>query len=340
MILWTNNDRAWCVDSENPETTIEYSKTGSKGLGILFSTGLLETLVDSRAGKITAVQPMDEKTVVLKEAGLGYFIGDGANDAGSGATISNFQFVPSDVGCTNSKSVILYPGGILFRSNKGIYECNRGVQVSYFGFPVEAYNDQDIRSALIVPNRNQIRFLTSSGFSLLYDYVMNQWSIFTNHTGLSSTNWQGSYVYVRVDGKIYEENTTSFLDDAAAYNLFLQTGWMHISSIQGFQRVKQLIKLGDFQNGSSNLHGIQVQAAYDFNPIYNNAVPYYFGASSNSGPFQYRYFMSRQKCDTISLQISEITTGASGENIDLTNMSFIAGVKKGSNKLAPAQSVG
>ncbi len=340
MILWTNNNRIWAIDSENPETLIEYSKTASSGTGIGFSTGQLELVIDSKNGPVTGVSPMDEKTVILKQYGAGYFIGDGANDSGTGSSLSPFQFIPSDVGCTNSKSVILYPGGILFRTTKGIYEVNRGVQVSYFGMAVEAYNSQDIQATLIVPSKNQIRMLTSSGYSLLYDYVMGQWSVFTNHTGYSSCNWQDTYIYARTDGSIYQENTTSFLDNTTAYSLILQSAWLALSSVQNFQRAKQVLPLGDYTNGSSASHGIQIQAAYDFSPTFGTAIPFYFGAASSSGVFQYRNFFSQQKCDTVSLLISEVTTGASGESMDLTNMSFVAGIKKGTNKLSPAKSVG
>jgi hypothetical protein len=340
MIMWANNNRIWCVDSQSPETNIEYCKTGSNGTGICFSTGSLELVIDSKGGEITAGSPLDEKTIVLKENGLGYFIGDGANDSGAGSSITNFQFIPSDVGCTNSKSVILYPNGILFRTTKGIYQLSRGLATSYFGYEVEAYNSQDIQSAFIVPTKNQIRFLTSSGSSLLYDYVMNQWSVFTNHAGLSADTFQNAYVYVRADGSLYSENTTSFLDNLTSYALALQTGWLALSSVQNFERVRYMLTLGDYQNGSSTRHGLQIQAAYDFSPTFGSAQPYYFGASSGSGIFQYRNFFRQQKCDAISLLITEITNSVSGEYIDLTNMSFCAALKKGLNKVTVGASVG
>lgn len=207
MILWTKDNRIWCVDSENPENTLEYSKTASPGTGISFSTGFLEYLIDSKNGEVTGASPMDEKTVILKENGIGYFIGDGANDAGSGSQLTAFQFIPSDTGCSSSRSVVLYPDGILFRAsnNKGIYKLNRGTQVGYFALDVEAYNSQDITSSFIVPNKNQIRFLTSSGSSILYDYIMQQWSVFTNHQGLSADQYSGLYVYAKTDGNIFLE---------------------------------------------------------------------------------------------------------------------------------------
>lgn len=340
MIMWTNNNRAWCIDSENPETTVEYSKTASSGTGVLFSTGLLEYLVDSKFGAVTGASPMDEKTVLMKQNGVGYFIGDGANDAGTGATLTPFQFIPSDTGCSNSKSVISYPEGVLFRAsnNKGIYLVSRGVAIQYFGYDVAGYSAQDIQAAQIIGNKNQIRFLTSSGLSLLYDYVMQQWAVFTNHTGYSSTLWMGNYVYVRTDGSVYQENQSgTYLDNGSSIAPLIQMAWIKAGSTQGFQRTRRIEMLGDFQTANAG-HGVQVSIAYDFQPTFSAPIPYYFTGSN--GPFQYRERLPRQKCDAFQLQIQEIVTGASGEYIDFTDLGLEVLLKQGLNRLPGTRSVG
>lgn len=344
MIMWINNNRVWCLDSENPETTFEYSKTASPGTGISFATGELELVIDSRFGQVTGVSPMDEKTVILKQNGAFYFIGDGANDAGTGSTITNPQVVPSDSGCSNSKSVILFPGGVLFRAsnNKGIYIFSRGVQIQFFGLDVNAYSSQDVQAASYDSNRNQIRLLTSSGYSLLYDYVMQQWSVFSNHQGYSSdiapASVGGVYTYVRTDGNIYQEDQSgTYLDNGSAISPIIQTFWIKSDQTQGFSRIRRCELLGDFQTSNGG-HGIQISAAYDFGSSFSAPVPYYF--SGSNGTFQYRERFDRQKCDAILLQIQEITTGASGEYVDFSDLGLEVGVKTGLNKLPGYQSVG
>lgn len=339
MIFWNNNNRLWCVDSENPETTIEYSKTSSQGTGIRFSTGQLELVIDSRGGEISGASPMDEKTVIGKTRAVGYFVGDGANDAGSGSTITGFTFVPYDTGVTNSKSVRLYPGGVIFKSPKGIYKIDRGVNLTYFGAEVEAYNSQDVRSVVIVSDKNQIRFLTSSGNNLLYDYAMNQWSVFTSPAGLSADIFQNNYTYVTASGSIYQENTTTFLDNGSAYGVLAKLQFIKASSVQNFQRLRRTALLGDYTNGSSAGHAVQISAAYDFGTTFSTPIAYTLGASSSSGSFQYREGLPRQKCDSIQLLIQEVTTGASGEYIDFTDLGLEIAVKKGLNKLPASRSV-
>ena len=336
MIMWTNNNRAWIVDSENPETNIEYSKTASAGSGISFSTGQLELVIDSYGGAIRGASRMDEKTVILKQTAVGFFYGDGANDSGFGSTISNFQFVPSDTGCSSSKSVVLYPGGVLFQSPKGIYLLSRGLQVEYFGSDVEAYNNQVISQATITGKTSQIRFLSSNGTTLLYDYVFNQWSIFTNHQGYSADVWNGLYVYVRTGGSIYLENDSSYLDGTTPFQLSATTSWIKATQIQGFQRLRRIAMLGDYTGASG--HGVQVSAFWDWSTTASSAVPYYFDGSSSV--FQYLERLSQQKGDAVQLQIQEITTGASGEYIDFSDLGLEIMAKRGLNKLPPWQSVG
>ncbi len=98
--------------------------------------------------------------------------------------------------------------------------------------------------------------------------------------------------------------------------------------------------LGDYTNGGSTLHNLTIQAAYDFNPTLQVAVPFNFGMAETNGKFQYRERLPQQKCDSMSLTITENTTGDPSEYVDLTNISFEVAAKKGVNKLPTTKSVG
>ncbi len=337
MIMLVHNNRLWFVDSENPNT-IWYTKSFSPGTGLSPSAFMLEQ-IDPKFGDIAALAEMDEKIIVFKSNGIFAEAGDGVNDDGNGSTLSFPQTVPSDVGCSVLKSTITTPRGVMFKSANGIYMIDRKLNVVYMGAEVEAYNSQVISGVSLVPGKSQIRFLCSSGLTLVFDYIFNQWSTFTNHTGVSSSTWNNSYVY-STGSAIFQESTSSYADNGAAYALLAQTSWLALASIQGFQRVKRLIVLGDFVNGNSASHNLSIAAAYDFSTTFQAAVTYAFGAVSGSGIFQYRERLPIQKCDSISLLIQETTTGSSAEYIDLTNISFEAGVKKGVNKLGGTKSVG
>lgn len=334
MILIPHNNRLWFTDAENPNT-VWYTKSVQDLVG-LSPSGFLTQQIDHKFGPIKALAEMDEKIVYLKESGICYQSGDGANDTGTNSSLSFPAFVPSDVGCSQLKSVVGFPGGVIFKSLKGIYMIDRAVNVSYIGMDVESYNSQTITSARLMVGKSQIRFLSSDDNTLMYDYIMKQWGTFKNHLGVSADFFNGNYVYVNTAGLVLQETPGLYLDNGSAITTKLRTSWLALSSVQGFQRVKRLELLGDYTTGGT--HGVRISIAYDFSESFSTPIAYTF--SSTSGAYQYRERLPRQKCDAISLLIEEVTTGSSADYIDFTNISFEAGMKKGLNKLGASQSVG
>lgn len=341
MVMMSNQNRLWLVDAENPTNTIWPSKTYNPGTGISMSD-LLNVIIDPRFGNITTLIGMDANTCILKSqenGGILIFSGDAANDTGQGSTITNPQVVPSDVGCEYSRGSILIPEGVIFKSSKGLYILSRGLSVSYFGAEAERYNVQNIQSALIAPNTSQVRFLTSSGSSLVYDYIFKQWGSFSNYLGYSSTIWNGFYVYCRTDGSVYIENPDTFLDATTPYNLTAQLSWIKTAGLQGWQRMRNCLLLGEHTSPVAG-HGVQISAAYNYLESFDTPVPFTLATTSSELPFRYRNFFKRQKCASLSLLIQEITTGASGESISFTDLTLNGGVKKGLTKVSAKESVG
>lgn len=337
MAMVSHGNRLWFVDSEHPNDRW-YTKSFSPGTG-LSPSGFLVEQTDPKLGTIVALAEMDEKLVIGKQYGIFVETGDGANDTGQGSTLSGPQQVPSDVGVSALKSVVTTPMGIIFKSPNGLYLLDRSLSVKYVGADVEAYNAQTVTDARLVPGKSQARFLCSSGLTLVFDYIYNQWSTFTAHTGVSATVWNSTYVY-STGTAVLQEAAGTYADNGAAFALLAQTSWLALASVQGFQRVKRLIMLGDFTNGLSAAHKLSISAAYDFSTTFQTAVTYTFGIASASGVFQYRERLPIQKCDAVSLLIQETTTGSALEYVDLTSISFEAAVKKGANKLGGAYSVG
>lgn len=337
VLMCSHNNRLWLVSSE--DDTLWYSKTILPTVGVSMSD-LFTVQVQENFGRITGLSEMDEKLVIFKQDRPFYLAGDGANDIGGGSTLTTPQPVSADVGCSVSKSMVLIPNGLIFKSPKGIYLLDRALNVSYLGFEVEEYNAQDITSAVVCYDKNQVRLLTSSGKTLVYDYVFNQWSTFTNHTGGSACLYGGVYVYAKTGGSIFQESSTSYLDNSTSFTVLAQTAHIKMGAVQGFQRVRRMGLLGDYINGSSASHGVKMSVAYDYGTSFSTPIPYTFGAAAASGVFQYRERLPVQKCESLSILIEEVTNSVSGEFIDLTDLTLEVGIKRGINKLPAAQSVG
>lgn len=310
-----------------------YSKTQVKGEGVAFS-GFFNSRVDPFGGDISAIKLMDDKVVLFKENAIFVVSGEGPNDTGSQNNYTIPQLVTSDNGCPYPKSTVLMPLGIMYKSNKGIYLLGRGLQVDYIGSQVEDYNSQDITSAELIQDKNQVRFLTSSGLTLVYDYFFKQWSTFTNHEGKDAVIWKGVYHYLRNSGQVYAESA-AFLDNATGIVLKAATAWLKMAGIQGFQRVRKIGFLGEYKSA----HQLQIRVGYDYKPAYQDT--YNFDATtviaSSANTYQFRQALKQQKCDSLRIEISD--TAPTGESYNMSDISLEVGVKPGINRLKAAQTI-
>lgn len=131
---------------------------------------------------ITALASLDEKRIVFWERGLWYVVGDGPTVSGTDNRFSAPQIIQSDVGCTNPRSVVTTPMGVIFQSGTDLYLLGRDLSVSWIGqraqdtlaaYPV-------ITSAVLVAAQGEVRFTCNNsdgdaGLVLVFDYVRSTW---------------------------------------------------------------------------------------------------------------------------------------------------------------------
>ena len=350
-IITTFKNRVFYVPSDD-QFSYNYSKQAVPTTPVEFYDQQAVQL-DHRGGKITALAPLDDKIIFFKESALFYMTGDGPDATGSQNDFSEPQLITTDGGCVDASSVVSMPLGLMYKSAKGIYLLNRGLNIEYIGKDVEKYNSDTILSATLVSNKNQVRFGLNTGVVIVYDYLVGQWYTFTNHTLFAdSVDWDDTYVYIRSDGLVYQEND-SFSDNGNYIKMLIKTGWFSLAGMQGFQRLYKALIIGNYVSK----HKLQISAAYDFsdvatetvvidayallnNPLYGDDVVY--GDSTPYGGdfplYQFRYMLPRQKCESIQLTIEDTQTDQIGEGYQLSALGFELGIKEGLNKLGPNRS--
>lgn len=225
-----------------PDNRIYYSKLLESGKQVEFNDRLYVD-IDSKGGPVTALSELNDAIVVFKENHIYAINGDGPNNLGQG----NFQEpveLTTDVGCTEPRSLVEIPQGIMFKSARGIYLLS-GQGVSYIGEMVEAYNSQTITSAEILPEENVVYFLTDEGVTLVYDYLVRQWSVFTNFIGSSAIVWNDNYVYLN-DDLMYISNKEKFTDGTSTYAFRLKTGPLRPEQLQGEFLCRRVYILGEY----------------------------------------------------------------------------------------------
>ncbi len=360
MTLWQS--RLFMVDAED-QNLIWYSKQVIENTPVEMSDLLTlfvapTTGAQGSTGPITALSSMDDKLIVFKGNAIYYITGQGPDNTGANNSFSDPVFITSTVGCSNPQSIVLTPNGIMFESDKGIWMLGRNLETTYIGSPVESYTQgNNVTSALCIPETNQVRFTLDNKTAVLYDYFYNRWSNWSNITAVSSIILDNVQAYLNTNGVVVKETPNAFLDLSHPVLLGLQTGWINIAGLQGYERFYFGYLLGTYLSPFK----LNVQLAYDYNPsaIQNivispdNFEPTWGGlANWGSGKlwggpgavFEARFFPTTQKCSSFQVTIQEQYDPSlgpiAGAGLTLSGINLIAGMKKGYRVQKAAKSFG
>lgn len=330
-----------------------FSKIVEEGKPVEFNDIIYRDVLE-KFGSISAIQAMDEKTIIFTNDAHFYVTGDGPNNLGQQDTFTIPEVSSTDLGCIDPGSVVYAPVGVMFKSRKGIWLLSKGLAVQYVGDRVEAFNSQTITSAQIVGELNQVRFITNESRALVFNYNLNKWATFENHGGLSSTVIENDYYYVRENSAIYKEDRESFSDASSTIKLKFETGWLSLAEMQGFQRIYYALLLASFKTP----HKLKVRVAYDFvdawvqeeiinpedflsNERYGESTTY--GSDSpyggNGNLYQIRVFMKRQKCQAIKISIEDLQD-ETGEGLSISSVTLRVANKGTENKVPAARGFG
>jgi hypothetical protein len=345
--IFTHDNRPVILGLENPNQ-IQFGKDIKVKTGVGFNEDF-SINIDPLGGGITAGASMDNYHVIFKKTATYVISGSGPNDLGLNSTLGAPQLISSDIGCSEPKSVLQTPDGIVFRSTKGIYLLSRSLKLTYIGAQVKDEVDgSEILRTNIIKDSNELRFVTNNSKTLVYNYFFRRWSVFTTPGILDATTWRNAdYVYLS-STKVMKEDTTTYLDDGSYVSTKIRTGWIRLAGLQGFQRLHRLGLLGTYHTNNV----FQLKLRYDYSEIVKETVNItasdlvntstwgdaatwgandVWGGSTNDEVFQTRHHIARQKCQSISVEISDSITGIQtiGQGFSLDGLSFTVSGKKG-----------
>lgn len=351
-IMTASSERLAIAGIDGSPYTVVFSKLKSALQPVEFSD-TIQIEVDSVGGPITALAFLADKYIIFTSRAIFYVAGQGPNNLGQQNDFTSPEQIATDVGCSDQRSIVVTPAGLMFKSSKGIYLLDNNMSLRYIGAEVEKYNNLEITAAKVITDANQVRFTTTSPICLVYNYLFGLWSTFDNHQSLSAEIVDGVYYYLRTSEELFKQNTNSFADGDSPITMKIETGWLSPSVIQSYARVYKLLILGDFKS----THLLKVSLAYDFKEAYTQTVtvdpsqfidatpyggtsPYGTGVYGGNGNlYQIRIDLTQQKCQAIKIKIEELQATA-GEGLSLSAMTLQVGAKTGVNKLPVANKFG
>lgn len=350
--ITTFDSRLWLIDAEN-QNVLWFSKPVIQGTPVEMSDLFTKYIAPNAAaqgntGPMRALAPMDDKLIIFKKNAIYFINGVGPDITGGNNQYSEPIFITGTVGCEKENSIVLIPQGLMFQSDKGIWLLGRDLNTKYIGSDVSNFNDIDVKSALVVPGTNQVRFTLESGDTLMYDYYEDQWCTFTSPagTGISSTLYQNLHTYIDSNGRVFQEKPGSYLDGSNPVLLSFKTGWTNLADVQGYVRAYRAYLLGEYFSP----HRLTLGVAYDYDETVvqlATIVPNNYSGSWGSGTSwgsitawggpssreQWQVNFERQQCQSFQLTFNEYFDSSIGEapgaGLTLSGIKLVAGVKKG-----------
>lgn len=368
------DDRLWGIDAEN-KNLLRFSKQVLDNTPVemseLFTYFVAPTVgAQGPTGPLKCGAAMDDKLVLFKASAMSYINGTGPDNTGANSGYSPSPiFITSTIGCTNQKSIVFQPQGLMFefQSEAGnqIWLLGRDLSTNYIGAPVEELTaNATIQSAVNIPGTNQVRFTLSSGITLMYDYFQSQWGTFEGVSAVSSCVFEGVHAFINDDGKAFQEDPGTFLDGSQPVLMSITTGWINVAGLQGYLRANCFYILGKYYSP----HKLYVQVAYDYNDSPLNSIiitpdnfsaPYGgagpgeddespYGQQANfGGPGnveQWRVFFKKQRCQAFKITITEVYDAslgqAAGQGLSLSGINLVLDMKKAFWPIASAKSKG
>ncbi|HEY8923938.1 MAG TPA: hypothetical protein VIU64_06120, partial [Polyangia bacterium] len=311
--------------------TCWYSKELKPGMAPGFHPSFALTF-DAVDGDLTALGVLDDKIVFFKRSSIYALSGDGPDDNGVGG-FDNPQQVTNSQGTINPRSVVQTPAGLMFEGARGIWQLSRDGSLTFVGAPVQAYftgGGRDTTAAVHLPDYAQVRFFTSSGRTLVWDYQQQQWYTFTGQPAGAAIAI-GSTIYWAhpTTGVVSYEVVGSYGDNGVGYAQRIVPPWLAFAGLAGFQRARRLQLVGE----NAGTHTVKVSTYLNYDAS-APAFPPKLLAGVNAWP-EGEYPLDVRRCTSAKFAIEEHAANT-GAGFRLSAATLEASVLPGLRRLPSA----
>lgn len=337
-------NRIYAVD--NTGLAVWYTKRLDQNPGIAPGWNpQLRLLFDQQ---VTGLAVLDDRLIIFTATGIYVYASDGpelTGDFAAGESLPNK--LQTSVGCTNPRSIVSGIDGVYFESDGRLYMLLRELSVEWVGKPAKDLISANpgITSAVLVQDYNHIRWTTSTGVTIVYDYSEKQWSHFVYVGGkniVDACMHGGVYTFVTSDGIVYKETAGYYLDDGAYISSQIETEEVSSAGPIAYHNVRR------FRLDGSSLadHTLTLDAAFNGSTTWDQTVTFPSGTANVTapGPIENASFTMgiKRKCRTVRYRITDTApTGFDGTQLGqgfyLSSMGIEFGVNKGFGRVQASQ---
>lgn len=330
-----HQNRLWFIGLDDPYA-VQYTEEVDP-VYVPATNSLYRVRFPTDLGVVCTAASVGDRLVVFCERGAWVLSGEGLDRTGANSSFVMPMKFPSIAGAARERapSVLVSKEGVWYVSGEGTRCLGYDFQmvVDEQGRPLGSEMDAYGSTAYAIiqhPTKSQVYVYTGTDV-LVWDQAFRQWSVFSGIASRSAAV-VGSSVYSCLSSAFYLHGGSSRA--GVGFAMVVDTGWLKLAGVQGFQRLQQALLLGTDVLGSTS-ETVALEVAYDYGTSFAAEATY--SVPGTQGPIQARWLLARQKCTAVRLRF---TTATSTNQIAFSDLAFVVGLKRGGSKLPAAQSVG
>lgn len=321
--LTTWGSRIWAGGSARDEA-IYFSKINQTNLMPEFSE-FFSISIQDKPGRTTGLVGLTDKIILSKRGRLFYSYGAGPDRIGEGGDFALFEEIPGVGGAVNGKSMVVNGAGVSYKSDKGIYTLSPGLLTQFSGASYEDEANEDILRAITPIDSETVRYVTASGV-LSLDTFFNTWSKDSSFTlePVDACLYANKF-HVLTPSSVLVENRSSWVDAGSSYDMSIETGWISLATVVGFQRFYRMFMVMD----NLSPYTVTVSLAYDYGPYVD------FTTFNDVADSRIIIYPSKQKCEAFRLKIEVSPNGGTEQSLNINFIGLVVGTKQGLPKQLP-----
>jgi hypothetical protein len=328
-IVCKHQRRVFMVTQNDPNT-IQYTDEIDEQYLAPATNEAYRLRVPSEGGSIVGLSSMDEKLIIICQRQIYYVFGDGPDRLGQNNSYSLPQICSTKLGGLGGchESLALTPDGLWFLSSaRGLRLLTRGLAIAMQEDNFLGVESDDMLPATVtivraatIDSKSAVRWYfggSEESTGIVWNYAERKWSKFTNHFSSGGVVAARGAYYHSDGSALYSSDEAAGTADAGTNNTpVLETAWIAVGGIQGFQRVYVVALLLEAVGESI----IKLEVGYDYSDTYSTEA---FFSSAAIDPLQIAHHLTRQKCMAVRFRLTlangtVLTAGSVGSGFSFT----------------------
>lgn len=337
VAVWKN--RLWGASGDNPRQVV-FSKRFLRTEAPGFNPVLLNVGLDDAEEDITGLAPLGGSLLIFTRTRTYYLTGEPPNDTGRDNQLIGPELLSTTIGCTDPRSIVSFPGGVLFLAEAGFHVvATPQSPPAFVGAPVRDTTRAHPICRGVIYDAVRARVIwslestTSDQTLVVFDYLHNAWSHWSLPGAPRAMALVGGLHHVALEDVVWRESGVE--DDGRFISFFVRAPWLRFAGLLGWQRTRRvllrierdgeltlLVRLRhDDRDGNT---GSQVQ---EFDLSTGTAM-----SSLDDRRFGLEMHVNNQKNASLQIELAGLEAGDC-ESFALYGLSVEAGLKKGRSKL-------